>query len=124
MKIRTDYVTNSSSSSFVLARKGELTELQKNAIINFVEQKMLGDKLLTPESSEADIQKVLEDEYILERHKDEVRSALKDGKDIYSGWVSFEETDYHYADLFASLWSVLEKADGENFEAIDGSLDY
>ena len=45
-------------------------------------------------------------------------------KTIYSDWVSFEESDYDLADMFVSLWESLAEADGENFETIDGSLDY
>ena len=41
MKIRSDYVTNSSSSSFILARKGELNEAQKEAILRYVTERMM-----------------------------------------------------------------------------------
>ena len=40
MKIRTDFVANSSSSSFVLARKGALNEKQKAAVIAYIEDRM------------------------------------------------------------------------------------
>lgn len=124
MKIRTDYVTNSSSSSFILARKGELTEAQKAAIIKFVEEEMLGNKLLTPKNTEEEIQKVFDEEYISEDNQEEIRDALKQGKTIYNGWVSFEESEYGLAEMFISLWNKLEEADGQNFMAIDASLEY
>lgn len=124
MKVRADYVTNSSSSSFILARKGELTDLQKEAIIEFVEKEMLGKKMLTTVSTEEEIQKVIDEEYLSDSCEDEIRVALKDGKDIYGGWIDFEDCSYHLADMFISLWNKLEETDGENFVAIDGSLEY
>ena len=52
MKIRTDFVSNSSSSSFVLARKGGLNEKQKEAVIRYVEEHMMGKPLPPMEEGE------------------------------------------------------------------------
>lgn len=124
MKIRTDFVTNSSSSSFILARKEELTEKQKEVIIDFVEKHMLGEKMLTPENTEEEIQKVLNENYIEEEQQEEIRESLKAGKTVFSGCIVFECCEYNYGDLFETLWDKLEEAGKEDFEAIDGSLEY
>jgi len=117
-----DFVTNSSSSSFIVARQGELNEKQKEAIVKFVEEKMLGKKVLGPESGEKDIQDFFEDNYVVD--EDGIREALKEGKDIYSGTLDLETAEVYYTRLFQDLWAVLDQTGDGNFVAIDDDLSY
>ena len=123
MKIRTDYVTKSSSSSFILARKEELSEAQKEAVLGYVARKMLGNAILTPSSSEEAIQKTFDDFYISEENQAAIRQALADGKTVYRGCVNFECCEETQAELFERLWEALEDADPDTFSILDGDLD-
>jgi hypothetical protein len=124
MKIRTDFVTNSSSSSFIIARKGELTEAQKDAIIKFVEKNFLGEKILSPQSSNEKIKEAIEEIYLMDENESNVRDKLSNGFDIYSGNVDFEEAEYSLAGIYQELWEILAKSENENFVEIETSLEY
>ena len=120
MKIRLDFVTNSSSSSFLVALKGEFTKKQKDAIADYIIEKILGEKILEPGATEKDIQEASDENYKVEENIDEIKQALSEGKSIYTGDVVYEPDVNQYSDILEEVWSILEGSD--NFEVIDDDL--
>ncbi len=124
MKIRTDFVSNSSSSSFVLARKGGLNEKQKEAVIRYVEEHMMG-KPLPPMEEGEDLDDYRERvDCWMTCDLEKLRRAQEEGMTLYGGYVVFECCDYNYANVFQNIWRIAEEADDTNFRQLDTDLSY
>ena len=87
-------------------------------------QEFLGKKILSPESTETEIQEVAEEICYRGNSEEGVRDALAHGLEIYSGNVDFEEAGYHLTAMYNKIWRVLSKNADKNFVEIDTALDY
>lgn len=124
-KYRVDYVTNSSSSSYIIARKAELSEEQKEEIVKFVEENFLkGEVILTPSSSNQKIKDEVEYYFDDETYEDELKMRLKEGKDIVQGMIHFEGSSYTLGKLYEKLFNRLEKVDSTRFNVIKAEYEY
>ena len=126
MKIRADFVTNSSSSSFLLARKeaGEISQEGKDKIADILINRFLGNNL--EEIDDVTVENISEhdrfdfrDESIIDASK----AALRDGFELVEGDAQTDITVYIVESLLADMMRVL--ADEENYLIIDsGNLNY
>ena len=124
MKIRSDFVTNSSSSSFVYAQKGEMNENQKEAIVKAVEKLVLKTKTI---NTKKDVEKLTERYYVRKDtdEYDKVMACLEEGKTIHYGTIDFEIPDMDFiVKVYCEIWKAMEENGDGNFTIIDGDLRY
>jgi len=125
MKIRMDFVTNSSSSSFLLARKngGTISQKGRDKLADVMIKHFLGDMDIVSESEEY-LQAYMDDNGIGSGDRDYgmIKDTLAEGYEILEGVVSWEECEQSYAELVDAMIGVLKQE--ENYKIINDDLSY
>lgn len=123
MKIRTDFVTNSSSSSFIAVKKGDLNVMQKETILNYIEKLIFCSEKVTSIDS---LEEKADDYGILESYREEIEEALKDGQTVYFDYVDFyDDAPVSFiTNFYRKLTKILEENSQDNFIGIATDLNY
>ena len=134
MKFRLDFVTNSSSSSYIVARKGTMNEKQKEEILRYVEQKFLSAgrikgistvEELDDYANEYDLIYEGEIDDYFKSDYDKAKQAIENGMTVYCGTISHDSGDDDVSYVYEDIWRIMDQNDRDgNFMIINDDLSY
>lgn len=136
MKYRNSFVTNSSSSSYIIAVKKENGELPKDIQEKLVEwaknEIFNGNKISTMEElekfiieeygySNKSLEELIKEDEDVEGIYENLKEKIQNGFVVYKNWISCEGQDEHL-DMIHRAFNELEKS--KNFDGIDTDMYY
>lgn len=136
MKYRTDFVTNSSSSSFVIAIKNENDKLPtdiEEILLEWAKNQILkGEKISTIEElneyfceeyswKHMTLEELLNDDIFASEDYENYKKLIEEGFCIYKKWIPCEGQDEHL-DMYEEALDLLEES--KNYKGLEIDLDY
>ena len=124
MKVRMDFVTNSSSSSYLIAKKkdGQLSQESRNKLADLLIRKFLDSATVIEDLTEENARGHEMIEYKNKSIVEKAVDALKNGFQIAEGRIIWDNGDNELAELLSEVFKILE--DDEAYRVIDDDLSY